>query len=78
MSTENLRPDGAELEALSRLLTEKASESKLSGISFLLADNRDCSPDDFAHDIRVMLEQYFDGKTRDITDDILKGKFRRA
>lgn len=78
MDTVAPRPEESELKALSDLLTEKARKGRLSGISFLLADNRDCSPNDFAHDIRVMLGHYYGNKTKDITEDILKGKFRRA
>lgn len=63
----------ANIKRLSEYMTAEKKQGNLSAYSFLLADNRDMTPNDFAADIHEMMSCSGEALT-DVTDAAVSGK----
>ena len=60
---------------LASYMQELQGKGELEGYSFLLADNREAHPDDFAASLLRLLKADVEGTGIDITDQIAGGGF---
>ncbi|HRR41283.1 MAG TPA: hypothetical protein P5244_08640 [Syntrophales bacterium] len=68
-----METDKKEIVALSEILLSEKREGRCKGVGFLLADNRDCLPNDFARDAKAMINAYLSGECADVTDQVMGG-----